>query len=231
MQTTFSGFGAPFFDFFEELKHHNNRAWFQDHKAAYERDVVAQMLAFIEAMGPRLSEISEQYTAIAKKSGGSMFRIYRDIRFSRDKTPYKTHAACQFRHVMGRDAHAPGFYVHLEPDRIAVGGGIWQPPSRYLTRIRETIADSPAAWGKIIGDSELTRRFGGIHGDCLKRAPRGYDPSHPHIADLRRKSFFLMQPIGREAAALPSFVDETAAAFRAADPLMRFICHALDLPF
>ncbi len=226
----FEGFGPAFFGFLADLRQHNERAWFNANRGRYEADVVAPVLVFIEALAPGLLEISGHYTAVARKSGGSMFRIYRDTRFSRDKTPYKTHVACQFRHAMGRDAHAPGFYVHLEPGRVAVGGGIWQPASGPLGRIRETIADSPATWQRIIDDPELVRRFGGISGDSLKRAPRGYGAAQRHLDDLRRKSYFLMQRVSAADAARAAFVDETVAAFRAADPLMRFICHALDLP-
>ena len=230
MGDSFNGFGDPFFGFLEELKRNNERPWFHANKPRYDTEVVAPMLAFIEAMAPRLHEISVHYTAVARKSGGSMFRIYRDTRFSKDKTPYKTHVACQFRHEAGRGAHAPGFYVHLEPDRIAVGGGIWQPPPGHLARLRETIADSPAAWERIVGDPGLLRRFGGIRGDSLKRAPRGYDPGHRHVDDLRRKSFFLMEGFTRDDAGRPGFVDAAAGSFRAAAPLMGFMCHALDLP-
>lgn len=231
MGKDFNGFGGPFFSFLEELKRNNDRHWFQANKPRYDTEVVAPMLAFIDAMAPRLREISLHYTAIPRKSGGSMFRIYRDTRFSKDKTPYKTHVACQFRHEAGGDAHAPGFYVHLEPGRIAVGGGVWQPPSKSLARIRETIVDSPAAWERVIGDPEMLRRFGGIRGDTLKRAPRGYDPGLRHVDDLRRKSFFLMQDFTRDEAAVPAFADAAGETFRAAAPLMGFICHALDLPY
>ena len=126
----FKGLPKDFFRFFRELDANNNRPWFLEHKERYQASVVQPLLGFIEAMAGPLADISPHYRAIAKANGGSLFRIYRDTRFARDKTPYKTHAACHFRHERGRDAHAPGFYVHFENGRLFFGGGIWTPPSR-----------------------------------------------------------------------------------------------------
>jgi len=111
--TEFKGFPQGLFSFFEELKINNNRAWFNDNKARYYDTVVNPITEFIVCMGPRLKKISGHYVADPKPHGGSMFRIYRDTRFAKDKTPYKTHAAVHFRHEAGKNAHAPGFYVHI----------------------------------------------------------------------------------------------------------------------
>jgi len=229
--SAFTGFKPSFFKFFRELANNNNRPWFAENKARYEDDVCAPLLAFIEDMAPRLNRVSIHYRAIAKKSGGSMFRIYRDVRFSRDGRPYKEHGACQFRHELGKDAHAPGFYVHLQPGQVFFGGGIWTPPGPELLKIRETIADSPAAWGKITNDKKIQELFGGIRGNGLKTAPRGFDPEHKHIVDLRRKSFFLMREGNQKLAGSAAFLDEVENAFMATRPLMRFISHALDVQF
>ena len=227
----FNGFKPSFFKFFRELSDNNNRPWFTENKPRYEDDVVAPLLAFIEEMAPRLNRVSKYYLAIPKKSGGSMFRIYRDVRFSKDGRPYKEHGACQFRHQLGKDAHAPGFYVHLQPRQVFFGGGIWTPPGPELLKIRETIADSPVAWGKIINDKKLKDMFGGIRGNGLKTAPRGFDPEHKHIEDLRRKSFFLMREGTQKLAGSAAFADEVESAFMACRPLMRFISHAVNVPF
>ena len=159
-----------------------------------------------------------------------MFRIYRDTRFSSDKTPYKTHAACHFRHEAGRDAHAPGFYVHIETDRISVGGGIWRPPSKQLGQIREFIADNPSAWEKL-ANSAAIKKMAGIQGDSLKRPPRGYDPDARHIEDLKLKSFYLMTEIDPQLALSPALVTESARVFRTAAKLNHFVTDALELPF
>ena len=231
MAQTFEGFGNPFFRFFRELAKNNNRAWFQANKQRYENDAVTPLLAFIEAMQPRLKKVSPHYRAIAKKTDGSMFRIYRDVRFSKNKDPYKTHGACQFRHELGKDAHAPGFYVHLDPKQVFFGGGIWMPPAPELLKIRETIADSPAAWGKVINNRKIKQHFGGIRGEGLKTAPKGFPKDHPNIEDLRRKSFFLMREVKPSAAKSADFLDEVEASFMACRPLLSFISHALDVPF
>ena len=226
----FEGFGPGFFEFFTELKANNNRAWFEKNKPRYMEHVVTPMCAFISALAPRIQRISEHYRADPRPNGGSMFRIYRDTRFSKDKTPYKTHAACHFRHRAGRDAHAPGFYAHFETDRLLLGGGIWRPPGPALNRIREYIVDNPAEWGRIVSAQSIRQR-GGIQGDSLVRAPRGFDPDHRHIADLKRKSLYLMSEGDPALMRSPGLVNEAAAAFRAAARLNRFICEALELPF
>ncbi len=228
--TVFEGFGKDFFKFFNDLKKNNNRDWFKLNKPRYLESVVEPMGKYIVSIAPHLQRISPHYKADPRPHGGSMFRIYRDTRFSNDKTPYKTHAACHFRHEAGRDAHAPGFYLHIETDRISMGGGIWLPPSKQLGMIREFISDNPSAWAKLTG-SPTIKRMGGIQGDSLKRPPRGYDPGSKHIEDLKRKSFYLMTEADAELALSPALVTESARVFRSAAKLNHFINDALELPF
>lgn len=228
--TGFRGFPADFFGFFEDLSAHNSRPWFNDNKARYYAAVVSPISEFIVCMTPRLHEISPHYLADPRPYGGSMFRIHRDTRFSADKMPYKTHAGVQFRHERGRDAHAPGFYVHLAADGLFFGGGIWLPPAPQLARIRDFIVDNPRTWSRV-ADAEPVRQAGGIQGDTLKRPPRGFDANHPHIEDLKRKSFYLMNEAPAADALQPRFIDQVSEAFRRAAPLNRFVCDALNLPF
>lgn len=189
----FKGFQEPFWQFFDELKENNNREWFTENKDRYKADVVTPCLDFIIDMGERLKDISPHYTAIAKASGGSMFRIYRDARFSNDKRPYKENAGIQFRHKLGKDAHAPGYYLHLEKDNIFYGGGIWMPDNATLGEIRDRICYYPKKWQAVIENEELINTFDGVRGDGLSRPPRGYDADHKYIEDLKRKSFFAMK--------------------------------------
>jgi uncharacterized protein (TIGR02453 family) len=226
----FDGFPKDFFSFFNELKKNNNRNWFASNKARYIESVVHPMGDYILSIAPYLEHISPFYNADPKPHGGSMFRIYRDARFSKDKSPYKTHAACHFRHRAGRDAHAPGFYLHIETDHVSIGGGIWRPPSKQLGQIREFIADNPAAWGKLT-KSVAVRKIGGIKGDSLKRPPRGYTAEARHLEDLKRKSFFLMAEFDAELALSPALVSESAKVFRTVAKLNHFITDALELPF
>jgi uncharacterized protein (TIGR02453 family) len=226
----FNGFPKDFFKFFNELKANNNRDWFAANKVRYYESVVYPMGDYIVSIAPHLKRIAPCYKADPRAHGGSMFRIYRDTRFSKDKTPYKTHAACHFRHEAGRDAHAPGFYMHIETDRISIGGGIWRPPSKQLGLIREFIADNPSAWEKLNKTAAL-RKMGGVQGDSLKRPPRGYDAEARHIDDLKRKSFYLMTEVDVKLALSPDLVTESARVFRTAARLNHFITDALDLPF
>ena len=226
----FNGFPEDFFNFFRELTENNNRPWFNGNKARYYEVVVNPICEFIVAVAPRLRKISPHYVADPRPHGGSMFRIYRDTRFSKDKTPYKTHAACHFRHAAGKDAHAPGFYAHFALDGLYFGGGIWRPPARHLGIIRERISDNPEEWSRIRSAKSIRDR-GGIQGDTLVRAPRGYDPDHVHIQDLKRKSFFVMTEAEPELALSAALVNEVAASFRAAARLNRFITEGLKLQF
>lgn len=228
--TDFNGFPGDFFKFFSDLKDNNRRDWFTANKARYLESVVRPMGDYISAVAPFLARISPHYRADPRPHNGSMFRIYRDTRFSKDKTPYKTHAACHFRHVAGRDAHAPGFYMHIENTGIAMGGGIWRPPSKQLGLIREFIADNPAAWEKL-KKSAAIRSMGGIQGDSLKRPPRGYAADARHLADLKRKSFYLMTEADAALALGPELVAESVKVFRRAASLNHFINDALGLPF
>ncbi len=228
--TSFNGFRKDFFLFFNDLKKNNNRDWFNTNKPRYVESVVKPMGEYITCIAPHLKRISPYYKADPRPHNGSMFRIYRDTRFSKDKTPYKTHAACHFRHEAGRDAHAPGFYMHIETDRISFGGGIWLPPSKQLGLIREFIADNPSAWEKLTR-SPAIKKLGGVQGSSLKRPPRGYDQDARHIDDLKRKSFFIMASADPELALSPDFITESAKVFRTTAKLNHFITDALDLPF
>ena len=231
MPETFTGFPKDFFAFLRELKAHNERPWFEANKQRFRDSVQAPMSAFIAAMAPRLSKISKSFVADPRPNGGSMFRIYRDIRFSKDKRPYKEHAACHFRHGAGKDVHAPGFYMHFAPNEVFFGGGMWMPPPDALAKIREAIAKKQAAWKAVKNDRAFARAFDGVEGEALSRPPRGFDPEHPMIEDIKRKSFFAMHESSVRAAGSPKFVNEVTEAFAAAAPLMKFLCAAQGVKF
>jgi len=232
MTDKFTGFDAEFWAFFRDLKENNNREWFADNKRRYQEKVVAPISAFITAIGPRLRDISPHYNADPRPNKGSMFRIYRDVRFSKDKRPYKEHAAAQFRHRMGKDAHAPGFYVHLEAGNVVYGGGVWLPPSDALGKIRERIALMPNKWQSVVEDKAILDHFAGIRGDALKRPPRGFDADLPYMEDIKRKSFFAMKNAGDSKIVMTAaFVDEVIDTFTAATPFMHFISDAVGAEF
>jgi uncharacterized protein (TIGR02453 family) len=157
-----------------------------------------------------------------------MFRIHRDVRFAKDKSPYKTHAAIQFRHAAGKDVHAPGLYLHLEPGEVFVGAGLWRPDAPSLAKIRDRIVTKPAAWAAVIDDPGFAAQWR-LTGDALSRPPRGYDPAHPYIEDLRRKDFIAVTPLDQAAACAPDFVQRLAALCATATPLMRFLTTAVEV--
>jgi uncharacterized protein (TIGR02453 family) len=212
------------FDFLRELKANNERAWFWENRARYEADVRDPLLRFVAAFGDRLETISPRFVADPRPVGGSMFRLHRDTRFSKDKSPYKTHAALHFRHEAStRDVHGPGFYLHLEPSGCFMGAGIWRPDPGSLQRIREAIVDEPDDW------VEVREGVGSIHGDRLKRPPAGFDPKHPLIEDLKQKDFIASRTFSEAEACGPDFVDRYAEACRERGPLMRFLTRAVGL--
>ncbi len=218
------------FTFFRELQENNDRDWFQANKQRYEKEVREPLLEFVTDFGLRLAEISPHYVADARKSGGSLFRINRDVRFSKDKSPYKTHAGVQFRHESGKDAHAPGFYLHLEPGGVFGGVGIWRPNTQTLNKIRDKIIDAPEEWERIKGDEAFSSTFT-LGGDSLKRAPKGYDPTHPLIEDLRRKDFIASTPFSEAEVCHPAFIERFAETCHTAAPFVGFLTRAIGLPF
>jgi len=229
-EAKFEGFPSDFLKFFRELSRHNDRQWFAANKPRYLASVQQPMLAFIAAMDLPLGRIADCFVADARPSGGSMFRIYRDTRFH-DKTPYKEHAACQFRHVAGKDVHAPGFYVHMEPKEVFFGGGIWRPPTPVLQQIREAIVADPERWQEATRSAGFRRRFKTVEGESLKRPPKGCDADHPLIEDLKRTSYFAVQTVEPSALGSPRFVADVARAFQVLAPFMEFLTDALSLPF
>ena len=218
------------FDFLRELGANNERPWFEANKARYRAEVRDPMLNFIQAFAEPLAEISPHFRADPRANGGSLFRIYRDTRFSKDKTPYKTNVGAHFRHAAGRDAHAPGFYLHLEPGMCFAGCGVWHPDSPTLGRIRDAIVEKPDEWKRITTGGEFCRTFR-LAGEALKRPPRGYDPEHPLIEDLKRKDFVAIADVEEAEAVRPDFLDRFAAIARAGADFTDFLCKAVGVPF
>ena len=159
-----------------------------------------------------------------------MFRIYRDVRFSRDKSPYKTQAAAQFRHEFGRSAHAPGFYLHLAPDEVFAGIGLWGPDTPTLTRIREAIVANPGRWRRIVHEPGFASTFN-RHGRSLKRAPKGFPTDHPLLEDLKRKDHIASLPFAREQTFRSDFLGLFADACRRSSDYMQFLTRAVELPY
>lgn len=159
-----------------------------------------------------------------------MSRIYRDTRFSADKSPYKTALFFHFHHRRGDEEAMPAFYFHVEPGQSSIGGGIWHPSTPALEKIRRQIVNSPAAWGKAKGKSGVGSACT-MGGEVLKKVPRGYDPEGPHAEDLKRKDFGVNRPITDAALIGNRLVEELRRSFLGAAPVLRFLCEAVGLPF
>lgn len=216
--------------FLTRLAKNNNRNWFTENKSVYEETIRIPALRFIQDMADELPMLSPHFLAQPKKVGGSLMRIYRDVRFGRDKRPYKTNIGIQFRHEQGRDVHAPGFYLHIEPDECFVGVGIWRPDSSTLGKIRERICQQEKKWLAAINEKKFKKHFN-LGGDTLKTAPRGYAKDHPLIEDLRRKDFIAISNIGEDSVISPQLRKRVMERFEAADSYMQFLCKALDLRY
>lgn len=212
--------------FLRELRANNDRAWFAAEKERYEDVVRDPALRVIADFAPELARISPHFHATPR----SLYRIHRDTRFAKDKSPYKTHIGLHFRHDRARDAHAPGFYLHVEPGSVFAGVGIWHPEPDALRRIREHIVDEPAAWKRASRDKRFLARFT-LEGDRLSRAPKGFDPEHPLADDLKWKDYIGVVSLPDAFATRPDLPKKLAETFRAGTPLMRFLCGGLGVPF
>jgi len=224
---------APFtpalFTFLSELRLHNDRDWFERNRERYLRDVRDPMLRFIADFAPLLRKIAPRLVADPRPVGGSLFRIHRDTRFSKDKTPYKTNVAAHFRHEAGRDVHGPACYLSLDPDEVDVGGGVWRPEAEPLRRIRIAIRDRSAAWRRATGTPAMRRLE--WWGDSLSRAPRGFPEDHRLGELLRRKDFAAGLVLTERDACSPRFPARCAEVYRALAPTMKLLARAVELPW
>ena len=223
-------FTPELFAFLRELADHNDREWFTAQKARYVAEVQEPALAFIEDVGLRLPEVSRHFVADPRTTGGSMFRIYRDVRFSKDKSPYKTHTGIQFRHEQARDAHAPGFYLHLEPGTVFMACGTWHPDRDTLHAIRTAIAARPARWRGMIEEPAFASSFR-LGGETLQRPPAGFDPDHPLIDELKRKDFIAVTDLSEAEATADDFLDRFLELCAAAGSFMRFLCESARVEY
>lgn len=227
---TFTAFKPSLLTFLRQLEKNNNREWFNDNKERYEALVREPALDFISAMGQPLANISGYFVAVPKKTGGSLMRPYRDTRFAKDKTPYKTNVGIQFRHERGKDVHAPGFYFHIDPKEVFIGAGIWRPESSALRAIREAMVERPKDWRAVRNQRTFKRHYD-LAGDSLKTPPRGFDKEHELIEDLKRKDFIAVKNLSHKDLYSPTLVRDVSSSFKAASGLMAFLCKAVGVQF
>jgi uncharacterized protein (TIGR02453 family) len=215
--------------FLSALALNNHREWFSAHQADYEDLVREPSLRLIRDAQPLLRRLAPHFEASDRKQGGSLMRVNRDTRFSKDKSPYKTNIGIQFRHAVGKDAHAPGFYLHIAPDRCFLGVGIWHPEPPVLDMIRCRIIDKPRRWAQATRDQGFSNTFD-LAGDSLTRPPRGFDADHPAIADLMRKDHIAVSPLSQRDLFSTNLVGLAFERFGRSRWYLRFLCEALGLP-
>jgi uncharacterized protein (TIGR02453 family) len=228
----FTGFRPEAIQFLAELAANNDRAWFQPRKREYERLLKEPLEALVAAVGQRLA--ARQIPLLADPAR-SPFRIYRDVRFSRDKSPYKTNIGASFPwlerrpapggglHDEGERRHGVGGYFHLAPGEIFVGGGMWHPEPPRLAAFRSTVVRDPTAVRAAIEDPAFVAWFGSVGGDRLRRVPSGYPPDHPEAELLKLKDVVFGRRLSDEEAFSPDLPDLVADAFQAATPVLRFL--------
>ena len=217
--------------FFRQLARNNQKAWFEAHRDDYENEVRAPMRELIEELDVRFARFAPEIGGDPKRS---MFRINRDIRFSKDKSPYKTHAAAWFHHRNAArsvgseaDAGSAGYYFHLElGGRSLLGAGLWMPPRPQLNKLREAIADDPKGFDRVV--RSLPSRFGGLDDEAaLKRMPRGYAEDHPAAKWLKYQSFTTGRTLTNAQVTSKSLADLLAKEFAAMLPLVRWLNETL----
>ncbi len=216
----FEGFPADALSFFRSLKRNNNRTWFNDHKARYVENVKFPMETFLFHLRERLHRSIPDLDIDPKKS---MYRIYRDIRFSKDKSPYKTHQAAAFTFSGGHRNHDPGFYLHIEPGTVFIGGGWWMPDLSKLKTLRAALATGFPEFRKILARKKFRDLFGNLQGEKLSRLPRGYEAGHPAEDLLRHKQFLVSVTFPAERILDGAFLRETADAFTTMEPFVRYL--------
>ena len=219
---------ADFFKFLAQLARNNNRDWFQANKDRYESNVRDPMLRFIAALEPRLHKLAPHFVVDPSPVGGSMMRIYRDIRFARDKSPYKTAVVAHFRHEARSGESVPAFYLYLAPGKSSVGGGIWRPDPATLRKIRDTMAADPRRWQRTTSRT-LFGSTCGMVGESLKRVPPGYDPESPVAEDLKRRDFAITASLADRQVIGPGFLDAVVEVYRSFSPFMGYLCEATGL--
>jgi uncharacterized protein (TIGR02453 family) len=217
-------FSSELFRFLGRLKRNNNRDWFLAHKEEWETCVRQPVLRFITDFAAPLSEMAPYLNADPRPSRGSMFRIYRDTRFSHDKRPYKTNVAMRFSH-RGKDVHSPGFYLHLEPGGCFAASGLWHPEPSTLLKVRTAIVSRPDEWRAV------RKLLNWDDAGKLRRPPRGFPADHEFVEDLKLRDLGSAIPFTDKQVCSPKFMTIFVGACRTMSPVAAFLSSAVGLKF
>ena len=217
----FHGFPRKGIDFLRKLKKNNKRDWFLKHKSEYEELTKFPMQCLIESLRQRMADTAPEIEFNPKRS---IFRIHRDVRFSKNKAPYKTNIAASF-HIKSKKGptESPGLYLHIEPGEVFIGGGLYMPTGVQLKAIRKSISSSPDAFLDVIQNRKFRKQFRGLQGEKLQKAPLGFPRDHPMIEYLRHKQFFVYKTFDESACYRAGFASKVAAVFTDIIPLIRWL--------
>ncbi len=224
-------FSDASFKFLRALARHNDKAWFNEHKPQYEDHVRQPFLRLIGDLQPALAQVSEHFRADPKSQGGSLFRIYRDARFSNDKSPYKTWQGARLFHARRREVPAPSFYLHLQPGGSFVGAGLWHPEPDTQRKLRQFIFDNPASWKSAAHDPRLRRKFELDENEKLVRPPRGYPADFEFLEDIKHRNWVFWRSLDDAVMTGPKLRHTIAADLATLGPVVDYLCAALDLEF
>lgn len=216
----FDGFPKDTLRFLRELKQNNNREWFAAQKERYEQNVREPMLALLDTLAARLRVVDPDIALEAKKA---MYRIYRDVRFSADKSPYKVWIAAAFTYRGFDRKHDAAFYFHIMPEELGVGGGLYAPQGDRLKNIRNAIDADAAALRGILAKKLFTQYFGGLQGEELKRIPMGFDKEHPDADLLKKKQLLCWQTLPVSLVTEAALADRLQEHFIAMAPFVRWL--------
>ncbi len=219
-KVTFPGFSSKALTFFRQLAKHNDRDWFAANKKSYVEFVETPMLDLVAAVGEAMKNIAGDYVREPKKQ---LYRIYRDTRFSKDKTPYKTHLGAQFQHPQITKNLGAGFYFHVSAKEVCIAGGIYMPGPDELKALRAAFCENPKPFRKIIGDKSLVKLFGKPTSQSFAKVPKGFDPTDPAADLLRLKQFYFYVDLDPKLALTPNITREIVRHFKVIAPLIHYL--------
>jgi len=224
MRSAFPGIPPAGIEFFRSLARHNKRDWFLPRKHIFEEQVKQPMRELVAAVNAAMMDFAPDYTTDPDKA---IYRIYRDTRFSKDKTPYKTHLAANFRWRGSGRHEGAGFYFAISHKEVAIGGGFYMPTPEALLALRNHIADNYEELPKVAGSRTVRRLLGEVQGEQLTRVPKGFAADHPAADWLRFKQYILYVVLEPEIASSPALLREIVQRFRAMTPFIAFLNRAL----
>jgi uncharacterized protein (TIGR02453 family) len=228
MAARFPGFPKQGLTFLQELKANNDREWFTPRKELFETSVKAPMVALVEAVNAELASFAPEYMTEPAKA---IYRIYRDTRFSNDKTPFKTHIAGNL-HKQGASKHAAaGYYFSVGADQIEIAAGVYMPGPEELLRLRQHISSEFEEFSRLAADKTATKLMGPLQGESLARPPKGFSATDPALSWIKKKQWYYYNTgLPLETALTPKLLPEIVKRLKAMTPMVGFLNRGLAAP-